>query len=148
MRGEFYRVFRPSRDDPRRSRVFVIVSRPAFIQSSSSSVICAPVYSSYHGLESQVLIGIDRRSQAAEFHPLRRAYQPTQIRSDQLCWQHATSQDISIKSRSSCCPRPGLMMLYSPRLCGLAVVVLQEPTESLSALDRLFTTWLDLGGGK
>jgi mRNA interferase MazF len=59
MRGELYRVFRPSRDDPRRSRVLVIVSRPAFIQSNSSSVICAPVYSSYHGLESQVLVGVD-----------------------------------------------------------------------------------------
>jgi mRNA interferase MazF len=59
MRGELYRVFRPSPDDPRRSRVFVIVSRPAFIQSSSSTVICAPVYTSYHGLESQVLVGID-----------------------------------------------------------------------------------------
>jgi mRNA interferase MazF len=58
-RGELYRVFRPSRDDPRRSRVFVVVSRPVFIQSSSSTVICAPVYSSYHGLESQVLVGID-----------------------------------------------------------------------------------------
>lgn len=58
-RGELYRVFRPSRDDPRRSRVFVVVSRPVFIQSSSSAVICAPVYSSYHGLESQVLVGID-----------------------------------------------------------------------------------------
>lgn len=59
-RGELYRVFRPSRDDPRRSRVFVVVSRPAFIQSSLSTVICAPVYSSYHGLESQVLIGTDK----------------------------------------------------------------------------------------
>lgn len=58
-RGELYRVFRPSRDDPRRSRVFVIVSRPALMQSSSSTVICAPVYTSYHGLESQVLIGVD-----------------------------------------------------------------------------------------
>ena len=58
-RGELYRVFRPSRDDPRRSRVFVIVSRPAFIHSSASTVICAPVYTSYHGLESQVLVGVD-----------------------------------------------------------------------------------------
>ncbi len=59
MRGELYRVPRPSRDDPRRSRIFVIVSRPAFIHSSSSTVICAPVYTSYHGLESQVLIDVD-----------------------------------------------------------------------------------------
>ena len=58
-RGELYRVFRPSRDDPRRSRVFVIVSRAAFIHSSSSTMLCAPVYTSYHGLESQVLVGVD-----------------------------------------------------------------------------------------
>jgi mRNA interferase MazF len=58
-RGELYRVFRPSRDDPRRLRVFVIVSRPVFIQSSSSTVICAPVHTSYHGLESQGLVGAD-----------------------------------------------------------------------------------------
>ena len=59
MRGELYRVLRPSRDDPRRSRIFVIVSRPACMHSSSSTVICAPVYTSYHGLESQVLVGVD-----------------------------------------------------------------------------------------
>ncbi len=59
MRGELYRVFRPSRDDPRRSRVFVIVSRSAFIHSNASTVLCAPVYTSYHGLESQVLVGVD-----------------------------------------------------------------------------------------
>ena len=58
MRGELYRVPRPSRDDPRRSRIFVIVSRPAFINSNSSTVIGAPVYTSYHGLESQVLVGV------------------------------------------------------------------------------------------
>ncbi len=59
MRGELYRVLRPSRDDPRRSRLFVIVSRPALIHSSSSTVICAPVYTAYHGLESQVLVGVE-----------------------------------------------------------------------------------------
>ena len=59
MRGELYRVLRPSGDDPRRSRVFVIVSRPALIHSSSSTVICAPVSTAYHGLESQVLVGVD-----------------------------------------------------------------------------------------
>ena len=58
-RGELYRVFRPSRDDTRRSRVFVIVSRPAFIQSRASTVLCAPVYTAYHELESQVVIGVD-----------------------------------------------------------------------------------------
>jgi len=58
-RGELYRVRHPSKLDPRTSRVFVIVSRQAAIESRLSSVICAPVYSSYHDLRSQVLAGID-----------------------------------------------------------------------------------------
>ena len=55
-----YRVRHPGGADPRRSRVFVIVSRQAVIESRFSSVICAPVYSSYHGLSSQIAIGIDQ----------------------------------------------------------------------------------------
>lgn len=35
------------------------MSRQAAIESRLSSVICAPVYSSYHDLRSQVLVGID-----------------------------------------------------------------------------------------
>ena len=58
-RGELYRVRHPSSPDPRRSRVFVIVSRQAVIDSRFSSVICAPVYSAQHGLSSQVPVGID-----------------------------------------------------------------------------------------
>jgi mRNA interferase MazF len=58
-RGELYRVRHPSRTDPRSSRVFVIVGREAVIQSRFSTVICAPVYSSYHELKSQVLVGVD-----------------------------------------------------------------------------------------
>jgi mRNA interferase MazF len=58
-RGELYRVRHPSAADPRRSRVFVVVSRQAVIDSRFSSVICAPVYSAQHGLSSQVAIGID-----------------------------------------------------------------------------------------
>lgn len=58
-RGELYRVRHPSAADPRRSRVFVIVARQGVIDSRFSSVMCAPVYSAYHGLASQVLVGID-----------------------------------------------------------------------------------------
>jgi mRNA interferase MazF len=58
-RGELYRVRHSSKSDPRGSRVFVIVSRNAAILSRLSSVICAPVYSSYHDLRSQVLVGIE-----------------------------------------------------------------------------------------
>lgn len=57
-RGELYRVNRPSKDDPRKKRVVVIVSREALIRSSFSSVICAPVYSAYEGLTTQVPVGI------------------------------------------------------------------------------------------
>jgi mRNA interferase MazF len=57
-RGELYRVRHPA-GDPKRSRVFVVVSKQAVIDSRFSSVICAPVYSAHHGLSSQVPVGID-----------------------------------------------------------------------------------------
>ena len=58
-RGELYRVRHPSGNDPRKSRVFVVVARQALIDSRFSSVTCAPVYSAFHGLASQVAVGID-----------------------------------------------------------------------------------------
>ena len=58
-RGEFYRVQRPSSRDPRKVRVFVVVSRQILIESRFSTVICAPVYTSYEGLSTQVPIGTD-----------------------------------------------------------------------------------------
>jgi len=39
--------------------VFLVVGRQAVIDSRFSSVVCAPVYSAYHGLPLQVLVGID-----------------------------------------------------------------------------------------
>lgn len=56
-RGELFRVRKPSTRDPRKSRVFVVVSRQGLIDSGFSTVICAPVYSAYHGLSTQVSIG-------------------------------------------------------------------------------------------
>ena len=58
-RGDLYRVHKPSARDPKRFRVFVVVSRPVLIASRFSTVICAPVYSASHGLSTQVMIGID-----------------------------------------------------------------------------------------
>ena len=58
-RGDMYRVFRGSKVDPKKSRVYLIVSRQALIQSSFSTVICAPVYSQRLGLSTQVDIGPD-----------------------------------------------------------------------------------------
>jgi mRNA interferase MazF len=57
-RGELYRVSHPS-NDPKRYRVFVIVSRQAVIDSRFSTVICAPIYSTHDGLATQVAVGIE-----------------------------------------------------------------------------------------
>lgn len=56
-RGDLYRVAHPSSRDPKRSRVFVVVSRQALIDSRFSTVICAPIYSEHLGLSTQVPIG-------------------------------------------------------------------------------------------
>jgi mRNA interferase MazF len=56
-RGSLYRVRRPG-GDPKRSRVFVVVSRQALIQSRFSTVICAPVFSQREGLSTQVEVGV------------------------------------------------------------------------------------------
>ena len=57
-RGEMYLVKKPGSRDPKKQRVFVIVSRQLLIDSRFSSLICAPVYSRYDGLRTQVAIGL------------------------------------------------------------------------------------------
>ncbi len=51
-------MFRPS-GDPKKARVFVVVSRNALIETRFSTVICAPVYSKYDGLSTQVAVGTE-----------------------------------------------------------------------------------------
>ena len=58
-RGDLYRVRRPGGADPSRSRVFVVVSRQALIDSRFSTVVCAPVYSRHDGLATQVELGAE-----------------------------------------------------------------------------------------
>ncbi len=55
-RGELYRVRRPP-GDPKPARVFVVVSRQPLIDSTFSTVVCAPVFTQYHGLPTQVSVG-------------------------------------------------------------------------------------------
>lgn len=57
-RGDLYRVYKGAPHDPKRFRVFAVVSRQVLIDSRFSTVICAPVYSSYEGLSTQVKIGV------------------------------------------------------------------------------------------
>ncbi|MCC6542997.1 MAG: type II toxin-antitoxin system PemK/MazF family toxin [Nitrospirae bacterium] len=58
-RGELYRVYKGTSHDQKKYRVFVIVSRQVLIDSKYSTVICAPIYSSYDGLSTQVRVGIE-----------------------------------------------------------------------------------------
>ena len=54
-RGELYRVRRPP-GDPKPARVFVVVSRQPLIDSSYSTVVCAPVFTHWHGLPTQIAV--------------------------------------------------------------------------------------------
>jgi mRNA interferase MazF len=58
-RGELYRVFKGTTRDPKRARVFAIVSRQVVVDSRFSTVVCVPVYSAYDGLATQVRVGPD-----------------------------------------------------------------------------------------
>jgi len=58
-RGELYRVFNPSSRDPKKSRVFVVVSRQVLLDSRFSTTVCAPIYSTHDGLSTQVLVGVE-----------------------------------------------------------------------------------------
>jgi mRNA interferase MazF len=57
-RGELYLVRKPGSRDPKKQRVFVVVSRQALIDSRFSTLVCAPVYSKRDGVSTQVLAGI------------------------------------------------------------------------------------------
>ncbi len=57
-RGDLYRVFKPPGRDPKKFRCFVVVSRQILIDSNFSTVICAPVYSRFDGLSTQIPVGI------------------------------------------------------------------------------------------
>lgn len=57
-RGELFLVTSPSLD-PKRQRVFVIVSRQELIDSRFSTVIGAPVDSTHDGLSTQVAVGVE-----------------------------------------------------------------------------------------
>lgn len=56
-----YRIRKPGGGDPKKQRIFVVVSRQALIHSRFSTVVCAPVYSRNLGerLATEVAVGID-----------------------------------------------------------------------------------------
>jgi mRNA interferase MazF len=58
-RGELYRVSQGSRTDTKKQRVYVIVSRQELIDSAYSTLVCAPVYTNFEGLSTQVPVGTE-----------------------------------------------------------------------------------------
>ena len=58
-RGELYRVYKGSKNDPKHHRVFLIVSRQQLIDYGFSTVICAPVYSNFMGFPTQIEVGVN-----------------------------------------------------------------------------------------
>jgi len=58
-RGELYLISPGSKTDTKKQRVYIIVSRQELIDSAYSTLICAPVYTSYEGLSTQVPVGIE-----------------------------------------------------------------------------------------
>lgn len=57
-RGDIYRAYKPE-GDPKRHRLCVVVSRQVLIDSSFSTVICAPVFSNGEGISTQVAVGVN-----------------------------------------------------------------------------------------
>jgi len=58
-RGELYRLERPSKRDPKRFRVYIVVSRNDLFSTTFPTVICAPVYSNYLGLQTEVEVSVN-----------------------------------------------------------------------------------------
>jgi mRNA interferase MazF len=58
-RGDFFRVYQGSKYDPKDYRVYMVVSRQELIDNPFSTVICAPVYSRYEDIPTQVEVGVD-----------------------------------------------------------------------------------------
>ena len=58
-RGDFYRVYKGNKYDPKSHRVFMVVSRQSLIDSTFSTVVCVPVYSKFYDITTQVEVGIE-----------------------------------------------------------------------------------------
>ena len=55
-RGDLYLKRRPE-GDPKKYRCYVVVSRQALVDSTFSTVVCAPIFTRGEGLGSQVAVG-------------------------------------------------------------------------------------------
>ena len=58
-RGDLYRLAKPSKRDPKRFRVYVIVSRSDLNLTVFPTLVCAPIHSNCIGLQTEVEVGVD-----------------------------------------------------------------------------------------
>ena len=56
-RGDMYLLCHPGGGDPKKRRVMTVVSRQTLVDSRFSTVVCAPVFTRGHGLETEVSVG-------------------------------------------------------------------------------------------
>jgi mRNA interferase MazF len=56
-RGDLYLLRHPGGRDPKKQRMMTVVSRQALVDSRFPTVVCAPVFTSGHGLETEVSVG-------------------------------------------------------------------------------------------
>lgn len=56
-RGDMYLLRRPGAGDAKKQRVMTVVSRQAIVDSRFPTVVCAPVITRDHGLETEVSVG-------------------------------------------------------------------------------------------
>jgi mRNA interferase MazF len=55
--GDLYLLRHPGGGDPRKQRVMAVVSRQALVDSRFPTVVCAPVFTRGHELETEVSVG-------------------------------------------------------------------------------------------
>lgn len=58
-RGELYLIEKATKNDTKKQRVYVVVSRQTLINSVYSTIICAPVYTTTEAIDTQVSVGIN-----------------------------------------------------------------------------------------
>ena len=56
-RGDMYLLRHPGGGDPKKQRVMTVVSRQTLVDSRFPTVVCAPVVTRGHGLETEVSVG-------------------------------------------------------------------------------------------
>lgn len=56
-RGDLYLLRHPGGGDPKKQRVMAVVSRQTVVDSRFPTVVCAPVFTRGHGLETEVSVG-------------------------------------------------------------------------------------------